>query len=278
MSLINRERINEIRQANDIPVRELANIGISRNRYYRYLNEENDLPAEGFISLMSHLLLTGAEINTELVNGQDTVEGLMYELLDANRKRDPETIKEVSRRSYQLFRNTMARGFLRVASLADVLHARLIPDEHAQIAQQILIDSFEAVKIWREMDVALLYPVIAEVEQKDAFNYLSVIWQKAWPHGTMERLNATTARYLIELLKADEFDLETFKQVADWMANQAKSAMSFAWWATVVSQLENHEWDAVKQQVANAASIGMTDMADLAEELVTVWYQRAENR
>lgn len=163
MSLINRERINEIRQANDIPVRELANIGISRNRYYRYLNEENDLPAEGFISLMSHLLLTGAEINTELVNGQDTVEGLMYELLDANRKRDPETIKEVSRRSYQLFRNTMARGFLRVASLADVLHARLIPDEHAQIAQQILIDSFEAVKIWREMDVALLYPVIAEV-------------------------------------------------------------------------------------------------------------------
>lgn len=93
MSLINRERINEIRQANDIPVRELANIGISRNRYYRYLNEENDLPAEGFISLMSHLLLTGAEINTELVNGQDTVEGLMYELLDANRKRDPETIK-----------------------------------------------------------------------------------------------------------------------------------------------------------------------------------------
>ena len=54
MSLINRERINEIRQANDIPVRELANIGISRNRYYRYLNEENDLPAEGFISLMSH--------------------------------------------------------------------------------------------------------------------------------------------------------------------------------------------------------------------------------
>ena len=227
---------------------------------------------------MSHLLLTGAEINTELVNGQDTVEGLMYELLDANRKRDPETIKEVSRRSYQLFRNTMARGFLRVASLADVLHARLIPDEHAQIAQQILIDSFEAIKIWREMDVALLYPVIAEVEQKDAFNYLSVIWQKAWPHGTMERLNATTARYLIELLKADEFDLETFKQVADWMANQAKSAMSFAWWATVVSQLENHEWDAVKQQVANAAAIGMTDMADLAEELVTVWYQRAENR
>ena len=62
------------------------------------------------------------------------------------------------------------------------------------------------------------------------------------------------------------------------MANQAKSAMSFAWWATVVSQLENHEWDAVKQQVANAAAIGMTDMADLAEELVTVWYQRAENR
>jgi len=277
MSLINRDRINEIRQANDIPVRELANIGISRNRYYRYLNEENDLPAEGFISLMSHLLLTGAEINSELVNGHDTVEGLMGELLAANQAQDAETIKEVSRRSYQLFRNTMARGFLRVASLADVLHARLIPDEHAQIAQQILIDSFEAVKIWRAMDVALLYPIIAEVDKAMAQQYLSEIWAKSWPHSTMERLNAMTVRYMTVLLGRDDFDLASFKTVADWIVNEPKTAMSFAWWARLVSQLEYHNWDDARKLANQATELGMTEMAELSSALIDAWYKRAEN-
>lgn len=271
MSLINRNRINAIRQANDIPVRELANIGISRNRYYRYLNNENDLPAEGFISLMSHLLLTGTEVNTELVNGLDTVEGLIIALQEANQKHAVDDIKDISRRGYHLFRNTMARGYLRVASLADVLHARIVPDEHAQIAQKILIDSFEAVTIWREMDVALLAPIITEVPVERVADYLTIIWSKHWPHHTMEMLNIMTAKFLVMLLDNGEFHHEIFDEVASWIVEQPRDAMSFAWWSSLVGHLVQHDWEQAEESIQIAEQLKMHDMSENGRYLLRVW-------
>ncbi|KAA8444929.1 hypothetical protein FKV71_04980 [Weissella paramesenteroides] len=271
MSLINRDRINAIRQANDIPVRELANIGISRNRYYRYLNNENDLPAEGFISLMSHLLLTGTEVNTELVNGFDTVEGLIIALQEANQKHAVDDIKDISRRGYHLFRNTMARGYLRVASLADVLHAQIVPDEHAQIAKKILIDSFEAVTIWREMDVALLAPIITDIPVERVADYLTIIWSKHWSHHTMELLNTMTAKFLVMLLGEEQFHREIFNEVASWMVEQPRDAMSFAWWSNLVDHLVKHQWENAETDIQVVEQLKMHDMFENGQDLLRAW-------
>lgn len=271
MSLINRDRINAIRQANDIPVRELANIGISRNRYYRYLNNENDLPAEGFISLMSHLLLTGTEVNTELVNGFDTVEGLIIALQEANQKHAVDDIKDISRRGYHLFRNTMARGYLRVASLADVLHAQIVPDEHAQIAKKILIDSFEAVTIWREMDVALLAPIITDIPVERVADYLTIIWSKHWSHHTMELLNAMTAKFLVMLLGEEQLHREIFNEVASWMVEQPRDAMSFAWWSNLVDHLVKHQWENAETDIQVVEQLKMHDMFENGQDLLRAW-------
>lgn len=274
MSLIDRDRINAIRQANDIPVRELANIGISRNRYYRYLNDENDLPAEGFISLMSHLLLTGNEVNTELVNALDTVEGLINALQEADKSHDASKIKDISRRGYHLFRNTMARGYLRVASLADVLHAQIIPNEHSQIAKKILIDSFEAVAIWREMDVALLAPVITDLPVQKAADYLTVIWAKKWSHHTMEIVNTMSAQFLVMLLNEPSRPQEIFEEVAAWMIEQPRDAMGFAWWSNLVEQLVNQNWDAAHEAVMMAKQLQMQNMFEYGDTLATVWQKK----
>lgn len=271
MSLINRDRINAIRQANDIPVRELANIGISRNRYYRYLNNENDLPAEGFISLMSHLLLTGTEVNTELVNGFDTVEGLIIALQEANQKHAVDDIKDISRRGYHLFRNTMARGYLRVASLADVLHAQIVPDEHAQIAKKILIDSFEAVTIWREMDVALLAPIITDIPVERVADYLTIIWSKYWSHHTMELLNTMTAKFLVMLLGEEQLHREIFNEVASWMVEQPRDAMSFAWWSNLVDHLVKHQWENAETDIQVVEQLKMHDMFENGQDLLRAW-------
>ncbi|CAM4334698.1 hypothetical protein GA0061075_10828 [Weissella hellenica] len=274
MSLIDRNRINAIRQANDIPVRELANIGISRNRYYRYLNDENDLPAEGFISLMSHLLLTGTEVNTELVNRLDTVEGLINALQEADKEHDANKIKDISRRGYHLFRNTMARGYLRVASLADVLHAKIIPNEHSQIAKKILIDSFEAVTIWREMDVALLAPVITDLPVQQVADYLTVIWAKKWPHHTMEILNTMSAQFLIMLLNEPERPKDIFVEVTTWMIEQPRDAMGLAWWSNLVNQLVDKNWEAAHEALLVAKQLRMQNMFENGDALTGTWQKR----
>ena len=271
MSLINRERINAIRQANDIPVRELANVGISRNRYYRYLNAENDLPAEGFIALMSHLLLTGYEINHELVNGDDTIEGLLLSLLAANQQADADKIKAISRRCYQLFRETMARGFLRAASLADVLHHQYEPNRHVQIAEQILIDSFEAITVWRVMDIMLMGPIITHMPVATAHHYLAQIWQKNWPNATMESLNMITVTYLNHVLQQSVVDQQIVADVAGWLMQESTTTMSFAWWRSVVSALAEHEWQSAQQLIQTAEQLEMVTMARLASELLANW-------
>jgi len=271
MSLINRERINAIRQANDIPVRELANVGISRNRYYRYLNAENDLPAEAFITLMSHLLLTGYEINHELVNGEDTIEGLLLSLLAANQQGDAAKIKAISRRCYQLFRETMARGFLRTASLADVLHHQFEPNRHVQIAEQILIDSFESIVVWRVMDIMLIGPVITHMPVITAHHYLAQIWQKNWPNATMESLNMITVTYLNHVLQQPVIDNQIVADVTTWLTHEPNTTMSFAWWQKVVAALAKHEWDAAQQLIQTAEQLEMVTMAQLAGELLANW-------
>jgi len=271
MSLINRERINAIRQANDIPVRELANVGISRNRYYRYLNAENDLPAEAFIALMSHLLLTGYEINHELVNGEDTIEGLLLSLLAANQQGDAAKIKAISRRCYQLFRETMARGFLRAASLADVLHHQFEPNRHVQIAEQILIDSFESITVWRVMDIMLIGPVITHMPVVTAHHYLAQIWQKNWPNATMESLNMITVTYLNHVLQQPVIDEQIVVDVTTWLTHEPNTTMSFAWWQKVVSTLAKHDWDAAQQLIQTAEQLEMATMAQLAGELLVNW-------
>jgi hypothetical protein len=276
MSLIDRDRINDIRQANDIPVRELTNIGISRNRYYRYLNGENDLPAEGFFALMNHLLLTGHEINQELIDPHGTVEGLMSELNDAIANNDAPAMKEISRLSYAIFRSSMARGFLRVASLSDVMHARLVPDQHSDIALQILLDSFDAVTIWRELDIELLAPVLEYVEVERAIEYLDRLWRQNWHDSTMALLNNMTVRLLIALLADDTYDTSVVDHVADWLTNQNPDRMGQAWWRQLTSLLRANNWTEAKVLIAVAQQLGMTEHGTLGEMYLNAWRDRVD--
>jgi hypothetical protein len=276
MSLINRDRINDIRQANDIPVRELTNIGISRNRYYRYLNGENDLPAEGFFALMNHLLLTGNEINQELIDPHQTVEGLMGELVAAIANKDAAAMKEISRLSYAMFRNTMARGFLRVASLSDVMHARLVPDQHSDIALQILLDSFDAVTIWRELDVALLDPVLEYVEIERSVEYMERLWRQDWSVKTMQRLDQMTVRLLIALLADNNYDASVLDHVTGWLTGRESDQMDQAWWRKVTMHLHDHNWTAAKAIIDLAEQIGLTEEHDLAEMFLNAWRDRVD--
>ena len=272
MGIINRDRINEIRQENGIPVRELSNIGVSRNRYYRYLNGENDLPTENFLLLIDHLLLTTDEVIHELVVDSYTVEELVQELEQAYKQRDIDAIKRVSRQGYQSFRETMARGFLRVASLADVLSARLIPEQHMQVAQKILLESFETITHWHQLDVDLIEPVFDLVSPNKAYHYLVMLWQQTWPTRTVQKINRMTVQYMITLMNMNYECSDQIRQLAGYLIEQHSGDMLLSWWRKLTDDLQRKQWTDALDLLNLARKLGLKDIAKSGECYMNTWY------